>query len=89
MREAKGPLGIAPRVDRVVEVGQAPQNRRHVALLELVPSARKWQEAVKVIPADRIVQAGKSIMLTADAMEQEVNCFIADTVEATAPSRGV
>ena len=48
-------------------------------LLELVPSAEKWVEAVKVIPADRLVPAGKSVMLTANAVEQEVNCFIADT----------
>jgi pyruvate,water dikinase len=51
-------------------------------LLDLVPTATKWDDAVKVIAARKLVDGDKSILLTADAMEQEVNCFITD---ATAP----
>jgi len=47
-------------------------------LLNLAPAAAKWQDAVKVIPAASLVSGDESIMLTADALEQEVNCFVTD-----------
>lgn len=47
-------------------------------LLELVPAAEKWNDAIKVIPASRVVPEGKTILLTADALEQQVKCFITD-----------
>ena len=46
-------------------------------LLDLVPSAEKWQDAIKVIPSHSLVSEGKQILLTADALEQEVKCFVA------------
>jgi len=47
-------------------------------LLELVPTAEKWQDAIKVVPASSLVPEGRQILLTADALEQEVKCFIAE-----------
>jgi len=47
-------------------------------LLELVPTAGKWQDAIRVIPARSLVPEGRQILLTADSLEQEVKCFIAD-----------
>ena len=47
-------------------------------LLNLVPSAEKWKDAVKVVHAASITPKGKTVILTADAMEQDVNCFLID-----------
>ncbi len=48
-------------------------------LLDLVPAAEKWKDAIKVIPANRLITEGKTIVLTADAQEQEVKCFITNS----------
>jgi pyruvate,water dikinase len=47
-------------------------------LLTLVPSATKWTDAVKVIPASTLTHASQAILLTANAQEQEVKCFFAE-----------
>ena len=47
-------------------------------LLDLAPSAEKWTDAIKVIPAHSLVPKTKTILLTADAQEQEVKCFFTD-----------
>jgi pyruvate,water dikinase len=47
-------------------------------LLDLVPDAGKWAGTVRVVPTERLVREDQCVMLTADAVEQEVNCFIAD-----------
>jgi pyruvate,water dikinase len=47
-------------------------------LLTLVPSAGKWTDAVKVVYASQLTQKSQTILLTANAQEQEVNCFFAE-----------
>jgi hypothetical protein len=51
------------------------------ALTELVPEAAPWAHVVKVVMATAIAPPGRTIILTADAREQHVNCFFtrADT----------
>jgi hypothetical protein len=44
-------------------------------LCELVPNSEKWQDVVRVIDTDDVTTNGKSIMLTANALEQEVICY--------------
>ncbi len=44
-------------------------------LLELVPSAEKWQDAVRVIPAATLAGDKRYVTLTANAVKQEVDCF--------------
>jgi len=50
-------------------------------LLAIVPAAEKWQDAVKVVAANDLVPENRIVMLTANALEQEVSCFIADAPE--------
>ncbi len=45
-------------------------------LTEMVPSAEKWKEAVRIIEAEDTLEKGESIMLVADAREQHVVCYI-------------
>jgi len=44
-------------------------------LLELVPEATRWQDAVRVIDTADLVGQGESILLAANALEQEVVCY--------------
>ncbi len=46
-------------------------------LTGLVPEAGAWVHAVKVVAAGAIAAGGQTVMLTADAPEQHVNCFLA------------
>ncbi len=55
-------------------------------LLDIVPDAGKWTDTIRVVPTARLVQEDRCVMLTADAVEQEVNCFIADTHTGDTPS---
>jgi pyruvate, water dikinase len=52
-------------------------------LLNLVPGATKWQDAIKVVPATKLTTTEETIMLTADAVEQEVTCFVCAKTRAT------
>jgi hypothetical protein len=45
------------------------------ALLDLVPSAEKWQEGVKVIDTRGLAANGASAKLSADAVAQKVICY--------------
>jgi hypothetical protein len=45
-------------------------------LTDLVDGAGKWAHAVKVIAASTLAQPGKTVILTADAPEQHVTCFL-------------
>lgn len=45
-------------------------------LTHLAPSAAKWSDAIKVVRADSITDGHRSVTLTANAQEQEVNCFL-------------
>lgn len=47
-------------------------------LLNLAPAAEKWKDAVRVIRATSIAPEGRNVILTANAMEQEVSCFLCD-----------
>ena len=47
-------------------------------LLELVPSATKWQDTVRVFDATALAPEGRFVTLTANAIEQKVDCFISD-----------
>ncbi len=44
-------------------------------LLDLVPSAEKWKDAVRVIPAATLAGDKRFVTLTANAVKQEVDCF--------------
>jgi len=46
-------------------------------LATLVPASDAWLNAVKVVSAADLAPAGRSVMLTANAPEQHVNCFLA------------
>jgi len=50
-------------------------------LLELAPSAAKWQDAVKVVAASDMAAPGRTVALTANAIGQKVDCYFADRVE--------
>jgi len=54
-------------------------------LTGLVSEAGAWAHAVKVVAAGAIAASGRTVMLTADAPEQHVNCFLAPR---TADARG-
>ncbi len=47
-------------------------------LLDLVPSAEKWKDAVRVIRATDLAGDKRYIALTANAVKQEVDCFRSD-----------
>lgn len=51
------------------------------ALLDLVPTATKWQETIKVVHAEVIADDETVVILTANALEQEVNCFLSNEME--------
>jgi hypothetical protein len=44
-------------------------------LLDLVPSAEKWQDGVKVIDPRSVTPDGAPVRLSADAVEQKVICY--------------
>jgi hypothetical protein len=44
-------------------------------LIDLVPTAEKWQDTVRVIEANETLGEGENIMLVADAREQHVICY--------------
>ncbi len=44
-------------------------------LLDLVPGAEKWKDAVRVIPASALAGDKRFVTLTANAVKQEVDCF--------------
>ena len=46
-------------------------------LLELVPSAEKWEDTVRVIDAAAVSERG-SIQIIADALHQKVSCYFGD-----------
>jgi hypothetical protein len=46
-------------------------------LLDLVPSAEKWQDCVKVIDPRDAAENGAPVKLIADAAEQKVTCYFA------------
>ncbi|MBL7076734.1 MAG: pyruvate, phosphate dikinase [Kiritimatiellae bacterium] len=57
-------------------------------LLDLVPSAAKWKDAVRVIPAAKLAGDKRYVTLTANAVKQEVDCFRSDlsAEELTSPA---
>jgi hypothetical protein len=44
-------------------------------LLDLVPSAEKWQDGVKVIHPHGVRESGAPVKLSADAVEQKMICY--------------
>ena len=44
-------------------------------LLQLVPDAGRWQDAVRVLRAGDLSPAGRPVQLVANAMEQKADCF--------------
>jgi len=54
-------------------------------LTDLVEDAGTWAHAVKVVAANTLAPAGKTVMLTADAPEQHVNCFLANADAVQTP----
>ncbi|MBT3295248.1 MAG: pyruvate, phosphate dikinase [Verrucomicrobia bacterium] len=47
-------------------------------LLDLVPGAEKWSDAVRVVRAADLAGDKRYVTLTADAVKQEVDCFLSD-----------
>ena len=48
-------------------------------LQEIVPSAARWQEVVRVIHTEDVLAPGRSVLLLANAGEQEANVFLGDS----------
>ncbi len=48
-------------------------------LLDVVPSAARWQEAVRVIDTKDVLSAGRSVLLLANASEQVATIFLGDS----------
>ncbi|MBL7114438.1 MAG: pyruvate, phosphate dikinase [Kiritimatiellae bacterium] len=47
-------------------------------LTELVPGSEKWQDTVRVFDASSLSPSNRFVTLTANAIEQKVDCFISD-----------
>jgi len=47
-------------------------------LPELIPAAAKWDHAVRVVPAAALAGEGRHVSLIANAVKQEVDCFLSD-----------
>jgi pyruvate, water dikinase len=47
-------------------------------LTELVPEAGKWENTVRVVPAAALAGGERAVVLMANALRQEVDCFVSD-----------
>jgi len=51
-------------------------------LEDLVPDAGQWSDVIRVVPAEALLSAGQGrLLLTADAQQQRVTCFVDETDE--------
>jgi hypothetical protein len=48
-------------------------------LLEIVPSAARWQEIVRVIDTRDVLPDGRAVLLLADASDQRASIFVGES----------
>jgi hypothetical protein len=48
-------------------------------LLDIVPGATAWEETVRVVDTKDVLGADRTVLLLADANEQEARIFVGDS----------